>query len=845
MFPSDQTAEILRGPPPSGPSRADDSTTGAEVIGRAEAGPYWGASDEDAPVARVDLVDTDRLNIPRTPRASGDGHDDPWMPGRVVADRYLLERRLGGGAMGIVFLARDRLLKKQIALKVLRPSLAQNRGTVRRFLREVALAHSVTHPHVVRIYDTGEAHGLPYFSMEYLQGQTLDEFIGESAGHLPPMTIREIRDLSLEILEGLEAAHRAGVIHRDLKPANVLLTHRGAIVMDFGVAGFGNIPAATLPDPEDATQSIVHTEAGTIFGSPAYMAPELWEGAPATVQSDLYSFGVMLYQLLTGRLPIEAANAHEFLEKLRSVRPIPVRTIRKDVPRSMAALVAACMDHDPERRPATAALAARRIAPLARRRRGGYLAAVGAAVALLAVGGWALRRQPTWVEKGLPDVIAERDLAAAVRSWDVGDHATAIRLLDRLAVRAPESAAVGFWRAVLEHERGDEPARLAACAGREFEGDDTWRGLADAACSDDFTLGEPVASTLNASFGALDDTYLPLAIEHGLVQRLESTRSRGHDAVEREAKLVLQRVTAPPRGPWVPVPVRWTLAEVELRVALGQFTKALEGIEALVVEHPEAPLARVRAAQLQLLLGDDRLAASHADLVENEDPRPALRRQLERGRLRDAWLAIEADAAGPYHQASIEMWCGYALRFEVGSLPAQCSQLGPGLVRALWNSGAANPLDDAVMNANERIIVAQQFELDSGECIQRGEYVPLYTHVSPPFEAYTAMLRVGGALCPADPARGNPREARETSDRLVETYPNDPWVLLLQAQVDEINGAHAVAAAKHRKVANFWRDADAELPLVQKLRARVASVRRETAPVDTDDSVPASTARRR
>ena len=207
--------------------------------------------------------------------------------------------------MGDVFLARDRLLKKPIALKVLHENLAQNRTTVRRFLREVALAHSVTHPNVVRIYDTGEAGGLPFLSMEYLQGKTLEELIGDGDPHGdgdPPMTMREIRELSYEILSGLEAAHSAGVVHRDLKPANVILTHRGAIVMDFGVAGFeAPTPLEPKPNPADA-RSLIRTEAGTIFGSPAYMAPELWEGAPASVRSDLYSFGVMLYQMLTGQV---------------------------------------------------------------------------------------------------------------------------------------------------------------------------------------------------------------------------------------------------------------------------------------------------------------------------------------------------------------------------------------------------------------------------------------------------------------------------------------------------------------------------------------------------------------
>ena len=324
--------------------------------------------------ARADLRSAaesipDGVSEHRVPKKTG-----VWEVGAVINDRYTLERRLGSGSMGVVFLANDRLLKKPIALKVLLGDMAKSRATVRRFLREVALAHSVTHPNVVRIYDTGEADGLPYFSMEYMQGQTLEELIESSRTEEdqddefsnPPMTLREIREISYEILSGLAAAHEAGIIHRDLKPANVMLTHRGAIVMDFGVAGFDAPTPGVVPNPAEA-RSLVRTEAGTIFGSPAYMAPELWEGAPATVQTDLYSFGVMLYQMLSGRLPIEAPNAKAFLVKLREEKPIPVRTLRKDTPWNLALLVSRCMSGDPEERPPSADAAANLVAPLAGR----------------------------------------------------------------------------------------------------------------------------------------------------------------------------------------------------------------------------------------------------------------------------------------------------------------------------------------------------------------------------------------------------------------------------------------------------------------------------------------------
>ncbi|MEM6995016.1 MAG: protein kinase, partial [Myxococcota bacterium] len=296
--------------------------------------------------------------------AVGDDRDEltidgrvPWAVGDLISGRYEIERPLGGGSMGDVFLGEDRLLKKPVALKVLRPDLAENRDTVRRFLREVALAHSVTHQNVVRIYDTGEEKGLPFFTMEVLQGQVLDELLEGPDGAVAAserMPIKKIRSIAFDVLDAMEAAHRAGVVHRDLKPGNVMLTHRGAIVMDFGVAGIDDMleRGKLAPPSTTSLRSLVRTEVGTIFGSPAYMAPELWEGQAATVQSDLYAFGVMLYQMLTGRLPFSAKTPAAFVEKLSTAPPPPLRSLRRDVPWNLVRLVRRCMARDPEERPA-------------------------------------------------------------------------------------------------------------------------------------------------------------------------------------------------------------------------------------------------------------------------------------------------------------------------------------------------------------------------------------------------------------------------------------------------------------------------------------------------------------
>jgi hypothetical protein len=795
--------------------------------------------DETAEIHPPKLVETDtldpreaerrvtKLDDKRPPKDDeARAEDDPWREGGLIDERYHLDRRLGGGAMGEVWLASDGLLKKSVALKVLRPELAKSRATVRRFLQEVALAQSVTHPNVVRIHDTGEAYGLPYFTMEYLQGQTLDELVGRH-GELPnvdtpPMTLREIRELCMEILEGLEAAHRVGVIHRDLKPANVMLTHRGAILMDFGVAGVEAFPGLTSkpsPDPNEA-RSLIHTEAGTIFGSPAYMAPELWEGASATVQSDLYSFGVMLYQMLTGRLPYDAANAAAFLEKLRNTKPVPVRALRKDTPWRLASAVERCMARAPEERPGTAKTVVDLVTPLARRRGlvvGAAIVAIGASVAA----GAAMRISPSYERLGLPDRVAEADLHAAIRSWDVGDHDSARRQLGRLATRAPDSAAVTFWRATVEWELRDHDARLFACRAGEdpvWLGSPEWIDLADTACGSSYGLGDALLATLGGGPGGLSDAHLPLAVAGSLVPQVEAGTDRS-GTVERQAGAVLDRLDAGPSfddGPYTPV--RWDLARVDLNIALGRIDMARELIARLLDRHPDAPIVESRAAWLYTQLGENERAGLWAGQVEPHDPRPAIRLLLEDGRLDEAWNRVLQEEDSPYHAALVDAWCGYAFRFELPTPPPQCDALGPGLVRTLWGRATGRGTDGATMTPYERSIAAQQASLNLGECLDRVAQSPVLTHTAPPFETYLAQLQISAAVCAHAPTNSDLPTARRLAEELSTVTPGDPWAILLQAQLDSAVGDEQMANSKRRLVAEGWGAADEDLPLVSKLR---------------------------
>lgn len=722
--------------------------------------------------------------------------------------------------MGYVFLAHDRLLGKDVALKVMREDLAENPKTVTRFVREVALAHSVTHPNVVRIYDTGQWAGIPYLSMELLQGQPLDEAIRNARHGEAALSVPEIREIAGDVLDGLHAAHQAGVVHRDLKPANVMLTTRGAIVMDFGVAAIDVMPDVTgSPINTLELKSLVKTDAGTVYGSPAYMAPELWEGAPATPQSDLFAFGVLLYQMLTGRLPYDARTASAYLEKLRTGTPPPIRAQRKDAPLTMLLLVKRCMSRLPMDRPPTAAAAGNLISPLRKRRRRMLVAgsALGIGITSAAV---ALARLPPDQAVGLPDAAAQTDLAAAVRAWDVGDRRASQGHLERLRAHSNDVASVAFWSATLRHEMRDEDGRRDVCTANTWRGAPNWKQLATQACGETYNLSAAALATLRGGAGSLDAEFLPLAIERSLIPRLEGARKPEQSLVD-EANQVLDRLRTPPS--WSPdfaIPTRWALARFDLQVAMGRFEDARVSMEQLGGD--ASPVTLEHAAWFNVLTGNRAKAAELAERLGADHPTPTIRLLMEQGKMREAWDQIVAlDGRVPTH-ALTEMWCGYAFRYEVNSPPPQCTDLPPGLVRAMWGTSDNAGLDLATMTPLEQTITRRQRELNMGECERGSTPGPILSHASAPFEAYLPQLEIGAAVCAHDPAQGNAQVARKLANATLAVVPKDPWIRLLRAQVEEMQGETAVAKAQRQAVAAHWKDADHDLPLVRRLREKLA-----------------------
>jgi len=723
-----------------------------------------------------------------------------WAAGQIVARRYMLERLLGGGSTGEVWLAEDRLLRKSVALKVLQRELAQSRETVHRFLREVALAHSVTHPNVVRIYDTGEESGMPFFTMEFLQGQTLEELLDQDEGRPgESLPFPEIRQIAFDVLDGMEAAHRVGVVHRDLKPGNVMLTHRGAIVMDFGVAGIEEVSEA----PNAASvRSLVNTEAGTIFGSPAYMAPELWEGAPATVQSDLYAFGVMIYQMLTGRLPYDAPSPAAYLQKLNEGPPPSVRGLRRDTPWSLVRLVRRCMAQSPQDRPPSAAATTNLIAPFRdkARRRAVIMAAL---IVIGSASAYAARRVPTHDALGLPDPLSEADLSAAARMFDVGDSGAALRTVERVLRRAPDSAAAHFWQAMVLEDLGDHAARQHRCGQVDsVRGDPEWIRLAQAACGPRF-LGDPTRLATSPR-----SALFPVALEYMLVPELEaSSRTAAEDdALHERARAALEHLESPaPAGPWT-LPIRSAIARIDLELALGRAGEAVAHLHALTEHEPSAPIVQERAAWLALHEGNLDRAHAFAVSLRPIDRATELHYFLLHGQLRRAWEWIEAAPGAPQRQAWIELWCGFAWRFEAMPPPPQCRVLFRGLAAAAWNPGSAGDsvLEDAIIE-HERIDACRR-HLDPPARI---------THAPPPFELRLGELAIEAALCSEDAAALD--RAQNLATRLAAIAPANPWLSLLHAELLDARGKPTLARNQRLAVAELWSHAD-RLPRVERLR---------------------------
>ena len=264
----------------------------------------------------------------------------------VAGRRYRLERPLGHGGMASVYLARDSELDRSVAVKLLAENAAGDDGLRERFVREARLAARLSHPNIVGVFDAGEDDGRPYIVMEHVDGETLSDLLARQ-GRLPP---EEARGLALQAARGLAHAHAAGLVHRDIKPQNLLLREDGTLkIADFGIAR--------------AAEGTALTQAGTVLGTAAYLAPEQALGEQATPAADVYSLGAVLYELLTGKPPYEFDSLADLADKQRRHAIAPVRELAPDVPRELEEVVMRCLARNPAYRPASAAELERELGP--------------------------------------------------------------------------------------------------------------------------------------------------------------------------------------------------------------------------------------------------------------------------------------------------------------------------------------------------------------------------------------------------------------------------------------------------------------------------------------------------
>ena len=257
-----------------------------------------------------------------------------WMAaGTVLGGRYEIQQMLGEGGMGAVYRARDTEVDRLVAIKVIRPDLANNPQILQRFKQELVVARQITHKNVVRIYDLGEADGVKFITMEYVDGNDLRSIL-RKAGKFTPS---EAVSIMQQICRALDACHSEGILHRDLKPANVMRNKTGRVlVMDFGLAR--------------SNETVGMTQTGAVMGTLEYMSPEQAKGQELGPPSDIYAAGLIFYEMLTGKMAFEAQSPMASLLKRSQERAVPASTVDHSIPREVSGIVSRCLEPAPEDR---------------------------------------------------------------------------------------------------------------------------------------------------------------------------------------------------------------------------------------------------------------------------------------------------------------------------------------------------------------------------------------------------------------------------------------------------------------------------------------------------------------
>ena len=318
------------------------------------------------------------------------------MIGETLGHYRILEK-LGEGGMGEVYLAEDEKLDRKVALKVLPSEMANNEERRKRFEREAKAVAALNHPNIVTLYSVEEAGTTHFITMEVVRGKTLTALLGKKS-----LPLDKFFEVAIPLADAVSTAHQEGITHRDLKPDNLMLTDEGRLkILDFGLAKLGKIEATSAIN-ELPTRSA--TQDGRIVGTVAYMSPEQAEGKRVDARSDIFSIGIVLYEMATGRRPFEGDSAASILAAILRATPAPITELDVSLPRDLVRILRRCLAKDPERRYQTAKDVRNDLEELKHDVDSGQAFEAAAASSLRARDGW--RRALRWSLAGVLTVLA-------------------------------------------------------------------------------------------------------------------------------------------------------------------------------------------------------------------------------------------------------------------------------------------------------------------------------------------------------------------------------------------------------------------------------------------------------
>jgi serine/threonine protein kinase len=295
-----------------------------------------------------DFIESPPVDLPTIELSSmtaGSTKSELNIPQEIGPYKVISQIRRGG--MGEVYLAQDTRLGRQVALKMLRAELTRDEDRLRRFQQEARSALALNHPNILTVYEIGQADNIHFIAAEYIEGDTLRQRIAKAK-----MAIGDILDITIQVANALSAAHQAGIVHRDIKPENIMLRPDGYVkLLDFGIAKFTEtLHRQQPPDLEAATVQLINTEPGVVIGSPSYMSPEQARGLSVDARTDIFSLGVVLYEMIAGSAPFAGRTANDIIVSILTAEPLPLPRYWADIPDKLDRIVSKSIAKDRDAR---------------------------------------------------------------------------------------------------------------------------------------------------------------------------------------------------------------------------------------------------------------------------------------------------------------------------------------------------------------------------------------------------------------------------------------------------------------------------------------------------------------